>query len=195
MSNVIPAIVLDPPVKIDGGKLDAISLREPTVKEVIAAETLACKEQTSVRYFAVLRTELIKTVSGLTDDAVSELPISKFEEAGNVMAGLIEAGMPETGAQANETLEIPLDPSVKVGAISYDRLSLFEPTVRRVRMAEAAMDGAENTAAFRRYQANLVGGVSGIGWAAVQELPISMLNRAGGFLMGFLAVGRRAGGS
>lgn len=182
-------IPLDPPVEVAGGKLEVLKLREPTGKEMMGAEAAisgAITEATLTDF----RVKLVSGVSGLTEDAVNLLPCSVFRDAHRFVEAF-NGTAPAT--QPGPTLELPIGAKLTSGAVSYDRLTLREPTVGQRRKAEMALTGGRTAATGRRYQMILVSEASGVPYGLAEQLPVSVLNAAEAFVLGFIEGGPRTG--
>lgn len=182
-------LTLDPPVDVAGGKLDMVKLREPTGTEMMAAEaaiSAAISEATLTDY----RVKLVCAVSGLDEASVNLLPVSVFGNACRFVEAFNSAG---PAASAGPTLELPIGAKLTSGAISYDKLTLREPTVGQRRKAETAIAAGRTAASGRRYQMILVSEASGVPYALAEQLPVSVLNAAEAFVLGFIEGGPKTG--
>lgn len=77
-------LYLDPPIESAGGKYDELRLREPLIGEWNKAET---HKTPTLQFIA-----LISAVSGWPVPAVHLLPVSKFNEAVDYLAGFLGSG-------------------------------------------------------------------------------------------------------
>lgn len=93
------------------------------------------------------------------------------------------------------TLDIALDPPLEVKGGRYDVLRLREPKTIEVRQAESHMRTSVNVETMRRYQIALVAKVADVPEPVVELMPISVLNRAVAYLMGFIEPGQGTGKS
>lgn len=186
-------VTLPTPVEHDGGRVETLSLREPTSMEVLEAEKklTGLTDPTTFRDF---QATLLEMVTSVPNEALNKMPISIFNEAFGFLNGLIEEGT-ATPKTREPRLDIVLSPPVKSAGTTYDTLSLEEPTTGAVRQAERAFNGQDSASASRNYQITLVSRVAGIPYAAAGALPISVCNRAAAFCRGFIMAGRPTGAS
>ena len=84
-------------------------------------------------------------------------------------------------------LDLVLDPPIKVGAKTYDRLHLAEPTARMVEKAEQELGGSLTIHALRLYQITLVAVAAGVPRSVVEAMPVSQVKQAADFLGAFIA--------
>ena len=84
-------------------------------------------------------------------------------------------------------LDLVLDPPIKVGRITYDRLHLEEPTARMLETAEKEFNGGTSIYALRRYQIAFVSVAAGVPRAVVLAMPVSQVIQASNFLCAFVA--------
>ncbi len=77
-------IQIEPPIESAGGKYDELRLREPLIGQWAKAET---HRGATAQFIA-----LISAVSGWPAPAVHLLPVSKFNEAVDYLAGFLGSG-------------------------------------------------------------------------------------------------------
>lgn len=192
-------IPLVPPVSHKGGVLDALHLREPTLGEARLAEVLMRALAPSPADERAYQIKLVSLVAGLAPEAVCDLPASKLVQAVQFLEGFILAAPPDgagEGAPAGlppDALSIELDPPIEQQRVSYDAVSLREPTARQVEAAEVKLKAQRTPADIRDYQVALLQSVSGLPVTVVRALPIRKAMEGVRYLEGFLRPARATG--
>ena len=110
-------------------------LREPTVGEVLKAEQVfAVQEGGQAR--RVRNRTLITLVSGVSEDLVRKMPVSKFREAAEYLNAFDAPADRKAPRNTDAELVIPLGRKIeKMGRI-VDQLELREPTTGEVEEAQ-----------------------------------------------------------
>jgi hypothetical protein len=184
-------IPINPPIKHEGGEVSELKLREPTGKEMREAERKFDGGMTpeAVSNFEVA---LVGAVSGVPEVALNKLPVSVMRRASDFVRGFDVVPAP---AELQETLNLILPEPISVGGVTYTELNLAEPTVGARRRAETAFRTGQTLANSRHYQLILTAEAAKAGFAAVEMMPVSVLNQAEAYLRGFLQPGRPIGSS
>lgn len=190
-------IPLPEPLKSGETEISIITLREPTLYEVITA---AKKVRTfpNISSVEVLEAELelVRQVSGLSDALFSKLPASVVRQARDYVVRFEEDAREQMAEQlegwgdnlpAERTLSF--SPSVPGGNQSWDSMTLRSPTVGQMRPAKALLKKPSLEALFRSDEL-LITSVSGWSKAAVLRLPVSRYVEAAGYLNAFFPDGR-----
>ena len=183
----------DPPIEHGGNKLERLSLREPQANHVFAADQHQGTKNAARARGQYQRT-LISKVGGVPEAALTNMPMSSFARAAAYLQGFVEGGLEEPASSDTEddygiTLTITLDPPLEVNGATYPFITLNEPTLGQMTKAESAL-GDMTPQRIRMFQMSLVEIASGLSGVVVGALPITVLNRAATFLMGFSSAGR-----
>ncbi len=186
-------IPLDPPLKTGRGDVLQIVLREPTSAQVWAAEQHLIPKNGN-KGTRLYQKALVSKVSGVDETALTELPIGVFMKAARYLQDFIEAGLPgkdseDESAPLPTTFTILIDPPIRAQTLELSSLRLSEPTLGQMAKAESAL-GDLSAQRVRAYQEQLVIQASGENGLLIASLPISVLNRAASYVMGFSAAGR-----
>src|ERR1700739_4519536 len=93
--------------------------------------------------------------------------------------GLAHDGLPRS-------LDIEIDPPVQWDSKTFDHLHLEEPTARMVLRAEGELSGTVNMPQMRAYQIALVSHAAGVPRQVIEQMRISQMLEAFGFLAHFI---------
>lgn len=189
-------IRLDAPVEFARGKYEALALMEPSAGQTLQAEQ-ALGAGVNAETLRRRDVKLVAIVSGWPESAVGQLPISRLNEAADFLLEFTTRGLPEGDdappvpdeAEYTITLATP----VTLLREERDTLALREPTAQQIMQAEGHMRKGVTAASLRLRDIHLVAAVAGWPVPAVQALPISRLNEAATYLLGFSMRGRRTG--
>lgn len=184
-------IALESAIEHAGGTVAALRLREPTGREMREAER-TLSDAISVESSSAFEIALIGAVSGLPEDVLNKLKISVMHRARQFVTGFDSESGGRRESQPDQ-LDLALPAPLVSGGVTYERLSLCEPTVGMRRRAETALRGGATVANARHYQIVLVAEASGLPFDVAEQLPVSMLNDAQAYLQGFIQPGRRTG--
>lgn len=201
MSEATPAddtleIALDPPIKFKGGEIASLTLQEPTAKQVRDAEKRldAMFSPPSITEYHM---ELVRSVSGLSEDAVKLLPVSKLNAAAEFVRNFIDAEPPPSDGDdaLMPMLEVTLDPPLTWNKATYTAIQLREPTIEELRKAKSFQRLAITPYTTRCCDMQLLEAVSGLPAAVIHSLPIRKLVEASiilaRFTTGGLTIGKR----
>jgi hypothetical protein len=191
------AIDFAPPLKVGDGLLDRIVVREPKAGEVFFAERHFAARQAAGAPRKFERS-IISKLSGVPEEALADLPLGVFTRLINYVNGFIDGGfeiepVDDAEAEINSTdggsmLTISFDPPLSIKDAEYPTLNVSEPTLGQMAKAEISL-GDGNRQRVRLFQMALVTAASslgqGAGTAVIDHLPISVLNRAATFCVGF----------
>lgn len=89
------SVELDPPVETKGGTIHSIPVREPTAAEMRKAMSFL-RNGTNPEATLNSQISLVVSVSGLSQQAVDQIPFSKVMEAADAIQGFIDRGQ-QTG--------------------------------------------------------------------------------------------------
>ena len=190
-------ITLPEPLKSGEAEITSITLREPTLYEVItAAKKVRNFPNISPVEVLEVELELVRQVSGLSDALFSKLPASVVRQARDYVVRFEE----EAREQMAEQLEgwgdnlpaertLAFSPSIPGGNQDWGSMTLRSPTVGQMRPAKALLRKPSLEALFRSDEL-LITSVSGWPKAAVLRLPVSRYVEAAGYLNAFFPDGR-----
>ncbi len=185
-------ISLSPPLKVEGkGTVEKLHLREPTGGEVLKAERSLRKGVDAITVRSS-QAELIASVASLDIRILAEVPIRQISEATAYLDSFINLGAEAVTPEGDE-YSIELDEPVTHRGVKYERIDLREPKLGDVRKAESHLRLGATADAIRSYQLTLVAAVSEIPYDAIEQFPISDLNKAGEWLSSFINAGRATG--
>lgn len=191
-ASSVLVIPLAPALPWEGGTIAELRLREPAGAEMMAAE--ACLDTGfSAETVSAFRAKLVSAVSGVAEEALNLLPCSVMRRAQEFVGGFDTQAVPALADPLAPSLDLEIGHAVSYGAASATMLLLREPNVGQRRRAETALRTGTSPAASRRYQLILVAEVSGVPFAAVGGVPVSVLNRAEAYLRGFIEPGPATG--
>jgi hypothetical protein len=177
-------ITLDPSVEAKGTKVAQIMLREPLAREVVAAEKTAAKMQ-GIAAERQRDTAMVALVAGISEDHVRAMPVSKSAAAAKFLNGFVMIESEKVDRDPPPDLQIVIDPAVVVHNTTCDLLDLREPTGAEMDAAYIEMGLSPTSYGLRKFQIMLVARVSGLNRAIIEALPISVVNQATQYLMGF----------
>ena len=185
-------IEFDPPVVSGPRELSGFSLSEPTTQAVFVAEAHFTTKNGN-RASRLYQRALVAKVSGVSEVALYDIPVSDFTRAARFLQDYVESGLPDQGADGEppiaKALTINFDPPIEFAGVSHRYLKVAEPTLGQMAKADSAL-GDMSAQRIRLFQQNLVQLASGENALFINMLPISVLNRAASFLMGFSTPGR-----
>ncbi len=172
------------PIEHDGKTVSAIDLREPLGGEVLAAEKARAADP-GPQEERIRDTVLIAAVCGLDEAVVRKFPASRFKEAAQYLMGFVE-GKPLAKADQVPERTIELDGRIERHGRIVTALELREPASGEVEEAERKLGGKFTTAAMRESQFHLIVLVSELPRSIIDVVPISKLNEASQYLLGFI---------
>jgi hypothetical protein len=177
-------MTFDPPLKHEGTTCSEMTLREPTVGDVIKAEkAFALEEGGQAR--RVRNSTLIAAASGVHIDLVRKMPASKFKEAAAYLNAFDAPADPKAPRNTDEELVIPLEQKIeKMGRI-VDQLELREPTTGEVEASQRKLT-ANTSEAMRAMQVHLIALVAELPRPIVEAMPVSIINQGSRYLTGFI---------
>ena len=175
-------ITLTKAVEHEGKSVSELVLSEPTSGQVLAAEKARVAE-VGEHAERVRDTTLIAAVAGLHVDLVRKLPASKAREAAKYLNAFVNS-MPAEKCQDPE-LAIALDKRIEKNGRIVTDLELREPTTGEVEEAQRKLGASYTTATMRESQMHLVCLVSELPRFIIDDVPISKMNRASRYLLGF----------
>lgn len=139
-------VMLSRPSEINSIKVDQLTLRAPTVREVRAADAIGGDDEVlrEMSLFASLSDAGTKDVEGLklTDYARLQAGYSRLVQDDGIPED--EDEMPAWLFVAADGAVVTLSKACEVRGIKVDRLTLRAPTVRDVRAANAASGGNDD---------------------------------------------------
>ena len=188
-------IELAKPITVKGGALASLKLREPTAQEMSKAEAHLQRGSTPEGVTNFLRS-LVGSMTGLTDDALDQIPISKLRQAAEYFNGFSEAALEPADIGLSpeddlpETWDLELPKPLDVDGLEYTSLPLCEPSTGAQRKAQGQFRQGIGAQTMRLYQIHLVVNATGVPMKVVQRLPVSVLNTAVQYLSGFSDRGR-----
>lgn len=190
-------IPLPEPLKSGETEITSITLREPTLYEVItAAKKVRTFPNISPVEVLEAELELVRQVSGLSDALFSKLPASVVRQARDYVVRFEEEAREQTAEQLEGWGDnLPAErmfsfvPPIPGGNQSWDSMTLRSPTVGQMRPAKALLKKPSLEALFRSDEL-LITSVSGWPKAAVLRLPVSRYVEAAGYLNAFFPDGR-----
>jgi hypothetical protein len=177
-------LTFDPPLKHESATCAEMTLREPTVGEVLKAEkAFALEEGGQAR--RVRNSTLIAAVSGVHIDLVRKMPASKFKDAAAYLNAFDTPADPKASRVTDEEVVILLGQKIeKMGRI-VDQLELREPTTGEVEEAQRKLT-ANTSEAMRAMQIHLIALVAELPRPIVEAMPISIINQGSRYLTGFI---------
>ena len=190
-------IALPEPLKSGETEIVSITLREPTLYEVITASKKV-RSFPNISPVEVLEAELelVRQVSGLSDAVFSRLPASVVRQARDYVVRFEEEARERMAEQIEgwgddlpTERTLSFRPSIPGGSQSWGSMSLRSPTVGQMRPAKALLKKPSLEALFRSDEL-LITAVSGWPKVAVLRLPISRYVEAAGYLNAFFPDGR-----
>lgn len=200
------SLQLDPPIKVKGGEVSVIELKEPRARQVRDAEA-RLDERLSEASATEYQMTLVRLVSDVPQEVVNELPIVALGQAMGFLQAFIDAGTDDEEAtvRAEEdaggidldslpaTVEVPIDPPVKWQGVEYGMIMLRQPRASELKQARQHMRSAVTPLTVRTYQLALLTSVSGLPPAVVDGLRIRTATEATRHLARFIRAGRQAG--
>ena len=182
------ALDFNPPIKTATGELARLVLQEPTANAVwVAEQHLIARNGT--RGTRMYQKALVAKVGGVPEAILDEVPIGTFTKAARYLQDFVEAGLPDAASDDGG----PMPPSFLIvfnePIANLSALTLHEPTLGQMAKAEALL-GDMSPQRVRAYQETLMAMSSGESSTLVTQLPISVLNRAASYVLGFSAAGR-----
>lgn len=190
-------ITFDPALPgADGAKIAEVSLREPTVVEVLRAEE-AREGKTGVPATRAYQEKLLELVGGIKGDALAAIRMSDFHDAARFLTAFAIPG--EDAEQppdppTPEGLAIELPAEVEAMGHRVSRLELAELTLAQMRKAEAGL-AKVTPVTIRVYQIISVALSADLPRPVVEKMPVRIVDRAAAFVQGFseggLATGER----
>jgi hypothetical protein len=184
-----------PPLKDGAGTLDRLVLREPTSGEVWLAEQHLDKRDNTKSKRNYQRM-LMSKVSGVPESALLAMQIGQFAKAARYLQDLVESNldsMQTDDADPATMLSVTFSEPMTVSGVSYPGFTVSEPTQSQMEKAESALGNMSNQR-MRLFQQTIVISASGLPAAVVSKLPISVLNVAATFIIGFLGEDRKTSG-
>ena len=184
-------IDFSPPIEAAGGLLERIVLREPTGSEVQFAEQHLTAKNGN-RATRLYQRALVSRVSGVPEAALDDVPLGSFTRAARYLQDFVEAGLPDPNdeEEPGPSLTISFDNPIDASGVTHSSLTVHEPNLGMMSKADSAL-GDLSPFRVRAFQQNLVTLASGGKTAMlVSKLPVSVLNRAATFVMGFSTAGR-----
>ena len=177
-------LTFDPPLKHEDVTCAEMVFREPTVGEVLKAEQVfAVQEGGQAR--RVRNRMLITLVSGVSEDIVRKMPVSKFRQAAEYLNGFDAPADPKAPRNMDAELVIPLGRKIeKMGRI-VDQLELREPTTGEVEEAQRKLT-ANTSEAMRAMQIHLIALVADLPRTLIEIMPVSVINQGSRYLTGFI---------
>ena len=177
-------LVFDPPLKHEGETCAEMTLREPTVGEVLKAEqAFAVEEGGQAR--RVRNRTLITHVSGVSDNLVRKMPAGKFRDAAAYLNAFDASVDPTAPRNTDAELVIPLTRKIEKMNRIVDQLELREPTTGEVEEAQRKLI-ANTSEAMRAMQIHLIALVSDLPRPVVEAMPVSVINQGSRYLTGFI---------
>ena len=178
-------IKFDPPLKHEEATCAEMVIREPTGLEVLKAAEASAGEQ-GAQAERVRDTVLIALVSGIDEGLVRKVPASKFKAAAAFLNKFVEPVVaPNAPRNTDPEMIIPILPRIeKMGRI-VDQLELREPTTGEVEEAQRKLTSLSQFA-MRTMQIHLIALVSELPRGIVEVMPISTINKASRYLLGFI---------
>ena len=194
-------IPLPEPLRLGETEIGLITLREPTLYEVVtAAKKVRTFPNISPVEVLEAELELVRQVSGLSDAVFSKLPASVVRQARDYVVRFEEEAREQIAEQiegwgdnlpAERTLSF--SPAISGGGQSWDSMTLRSPTVGQMRPAKALLKKPSLEALFRSDEL-LITSVSGWPKAAVLRLPASRYVEAAGYLNAFFPMAAKLAG-
>ena len=175
----------DPALAHAGARIDRMELREPLVRQVIAAEK-AGNAETGFHARHVRDQALVAQVAGVDLGVVKQMPMPVFREAERFVNGFSKTpkkGDPPPPSEAELLIELA-SPIEKMNH-RLDVLELRPPLAGEMETAQRELGVSPDDERLRRFQLVLVALVVGKPRAVVEDLPISKLDEASRYLMGF----------
>lgn len=187
------SIPVNPPVTVDGGgTIDGLTLRELTGLEVLQAEEALMKAGGSPAATRMHDGALLALASGVSIEALKRLPVTVTDQALRFVSDLNESN-PDPLKNPPPQLQIPLPDGTSYGGATFERMTLQEPLLGQVWTAEAAFNEGVGLPQIRKFKMLLAAQVSGIPYAAVEKLPVSLINQAAAYCRGFRVAGPQTG--
>ena len=177
-------IRLPKPIVHDGQSADCIELREPTALQVLTAEK-AGVESPGAHSQRVTDTTLVAEVAKVSVDLVRQMPVSLFREAAQYVNGFSKGAAKQAKPTLDAELVIDVSPRIEQAGRILSQLELREPTTGEVEEAQRKLGATVNAATLRESQIHLVSLVSEMPRFMINALPISKLDQASRYLLGF----------
>ena len=182
-------VTLAAPIAHAGGEILDIKLREPTVAEMRDAERKLTDYTPEV--ITDYQVALVMTVSGLEEAAINVLPVSAMRKANTYLFAF--GVRPKNDVDPAEELDLDLPEAIVSSGITYATLELTEPTVGMRRRAITALRSGNTPGNLRQYDIILTAEASGVPFAVIEQVPVSIVNRAAAYLQGFMQGGPETG--
>lgn len=164
--------LLDAPIEFNGGKYGELKLHEFTVGQWTVSE--AASNPTAIF------TKLISAVSEWPEEAVSELPWTKFDQSVAFLGEMLNRNFDKPRSV------IELDGAIEFNGKTYDTLLL-----REFKAGEKSKSETHQTPTLQDIQ--LISLVTEWPVPAVRRLPITIFQEARQFLAGFMRRGQETG--
>ena len=175
-------IRFDKPLKHEDQSVDQIQLKEPTGLQVLNAEK-AGVDNPGAHSQRVTDATLIAGVANVGIDLIRKMPVSRFREAAAFLNGFSKAAKQEKPV-LDADLVIEVHPRIEQAGRIVSQIELREPTTGEVEEAQRKLT-VVNAATLRESQIHLVCLVSELPRFVVNALPISKLDQASRYLLGF----------
>lgn len=184
-------ITLETPITVKNQTYSELKLREPVVNEVIMAARVIGNRKT-VMAACDSQIDLLKRVSGWTQEAIDELPVSIMDEAFAYLTSFQEEDQP---SEITASGELEIDPAIELpNGDHFTSLLLKEPTVGQRKKAMKQLDQYDqNMVGGLEFQVTLLGEVTGWKTAAILKLPIHYFMQASQYLSRFFTNGQETG--
>ncbi|GBQ92087.1 hypothetical protein AA23498_1362 [Acetobacter nitrogenifigens DSM 23921 = NBRC 105050] len=186
-------ILLKPAIKDGDNTVDRLTLRQPTVAQVLGAADVIGKRPTLETVYDS-QIILIAKSCGLAQKIIDALPSRILDEAVAWVSAFEEDARrsPEAEPDWSPEFVVNFPNALTGGGRSFSVMRLREPTVAERRKFKARESGG-SAADILRAEISLVQDVSGWHTAAVLNAPISLFARAADYLTGFFIVGPATG--
>lgn len=184
--------VLSAPLKVGGGEIAELRLREPTGMELLRANK-HIELSTNPEAEMLFARELVAAIAGLKQpDLLSDLPVADLLEASAEIIKLFSDKVEGFNPDEAE-LEMPIDEPVTIQGVSYHTLSLRPAKTGEMLKARSHLRHGQGPASQLSYQMALVSHVAGLGVPIVHQLPASTIVKAAATVEVFTQPGRRTG--
>ncbi len=171
------AVTLATPLKVGGGTIASLPVREPTCA-VMARAWRHVESTNNPEAIFLFERELVAGVAGLTRPAMlDELSGGDLATASRKITDLIDAGLVDFDP-ANAETDITLDEPVVESGVEYATLSLRPARTGEMLKARGHLRGGQGPASQLAYQMSLVGSVAGLPHKVLQLIPVTVAMRA-----------------
>lgn len=183
---------LSEPLKVGGGEMTELRLREPTAFELFRANKhieVSANPEAEILFAR----ELVAAIAGVRNpEHLKDLPVSDLLEVSAAIIDLFSAKVDGFNADAAE-LEMPIEEPVTIGGFTFTSLPLRPAKTGEMLKARGHLRNSQGPASQLNYQMSLVSHVTEIALPIVHQLPASVIAKGAATIELFTQPGRRTG--